>query len=169
MDVTGLDVGGATVAMDAPTMKGFNSQDRAYEVRARTAHQTVASPNLIDLDDLAARVELADKGWARLSSRTGRYDASAQVLDLAEDVRVVSDKGDDAALGRARAEMKTGRIVSDTPVAIRMGNSRLTADRMEMLDSGDRVLFQGRVRMTLKRTPAAATSAVPIQSPNVTE
>lgn len=161
VDTTGIGVGGPTVAMDAPRMRGFNSQDRAYEVSARTAHQTLADPNRIGLDALEARIELADGGWARLTSTSGLYAADAQVLTLDESVRVISDKGDDATLERARAELKTGRIVSDHPVTIRLGGSRLTAGRMEVLNSGDRMLFSGRVRMTLQRGGSRGEASAP--------
>ncbi|GLK81849.1 LPS export ABC transporter periplasmic protein LptC [Methylopila turkensis] len=166
VDTTGIGVGGPTVAMDAPKMRGFNSQDRAYEVSARTARQTIADPNRIDLDELQARIELAQNGWAKLSSRNGLYQADTQVLNLHENVRVISDKGDDAMLQDARAEMKTGRIVTDKPVAIKLGGSDLTADRMEVLDSGDRVLFSGRVKMTLRRGADTAEAVRGALEPN---
>lgn len=161
VDTSGIGVGGPSVAMDAPKMRGFNSQDRAYEVSAATAHQTIAAPNRIGLDDLTARIELPDASWARMSAPTGLYDADAQVLNLDHDVRIVSDKGDDARLQDARAELKTGRIVTDRPVAIQLEGSYLTADRMEVLNSGDRMLFSGRVRLTLKRIKPAGQAVAP--------
>lgn len=165
VDVTGIGVGGPTVAMNAPKMRGFNSQDRAYEVSAVTARQTIAEPNRIGLDDLTAQIELAENGWARLTSPAGLYDANAQVLNLDRNVRVISNDGDDARLQDARAELKTGRIVTDKPVAIRLGGSYLTADRMEVLNSGDRMLFSGRVRMTLKRDrPAGQAATTPVRA-----
>lgn len=163
VDTTGIGVGGPTVAMDAPKMRGFNSQDRAYEVSAVTARQTISEPNRIGLDDLTAQIELAENGWAKLTSPTGLYDADAQVLNLDRDVRVISNNGDDARLQDARAELKTGRIVTDKPVAIQLGGSYLTADRMEVLNSGDRMLFSGRVKMTLKRDRPAGQAATPDQ------
>ncbi|MFD1331040.1 LPS export ABC transporter periplasmic protein LptC [Methylopila musalis] len=155
VDTAGIGVGGPTVAMDAPRMRGFNGQNRAYEVSARTARQTIADPNRVGLDELQAEIELTDGGWARLSSKEGLYEADAQVLNLDQDVHVISDKGDDARLQSARAELKTGRIVSEKPVEILLGGSTLSADRMEVLDSGDRMLFSGRVKMTLKRGAAS--------------
>lgn len=167
VDVAGIDVGGSTVAMDAPRLRGFNGQDRAYDVTARTARQTLANPNRIELDGLGARIEMTEGGWATLSSNLGIYDATAQVLDLTEKVRAISDKGDDATFTSARAELKTGRIVSDQPVSITLGGSLLTADRMEILNSGDRMLFSGRVKLILRRAadaPAGPSPAAP-QSP----
>jgi len=167
VDVAGIDVGGSTVAMDAPRLRGFNGQDRAYDVTARTARQTIANPNRIELDGLGARIEMTDQGWATLTSSAGVYDATAQVLDLTQSVRAISDKGDDATFASARAELKTGRIVSDQPVAIKMGGSLLTADRMEILHSGDSMRFSGRVKLTLRRESAAAAAspANPPQTP----
>jgi lipopolysaccharide export system protein LptC len=167
VDVAGIDVGGSTVAMDAPRLRGFNGQDRAYDVTARTARQTLANPNRIELDGLGARIEMTEGGWATLSSALGIYDATAQVLDLTEKVRAISDKGDDATFTSARAELKTGRIVSDRPVSITLGGSLLTADRMEILNSGDRMLFSGRVKLILRRAadaPDVPSPAAP-QSP----
>lgn len=150
-----LGVSGASIRMERPKLTGYNSERRAYEVTADRAEQSIKSPEEIGLVRLEARVQMRDNGFAKMTAATGRYDSKAQTLQLDRDVRIDTDLGDQARLANADVDLKAGRISSDKPVDIKVGNAKLTADSMKILDNGNRMEFKGRVVLYMKRDAKA--------------
>lgn len=148
-DAESLGVSGAAVTMEHPRLTGYSNDSRSYEVNAGRAEQSLTEPNRVDLVELNARLQIRDNGWAQILAPAGRFDTEAQQLRLDDNVEITTDRGDRAHLGQAEIDLGTGRILSPKPVDIAIGNANLTADSMEVLDNGDRMLFQGRVVMTL--------------------
>jgi lipopolysaccharide export system protein LptC len=158
-DAGSLGVSGAAVTMERPRLTGYSNDNRAYEVTAGRAEQSLSEPQRVDLVDLNARLQTGDAGWANIAAANGRLNSEGQVLALESAVEITTNKGDRAQLGSADVELKTGRIVSPKPVEIAVGNAGLSADSMEVLDNGDRMLFQGRVVMTLRPTSQPVTGS----------
>lgn len=167
-----LGVTGAAVTMERPRLTGYSNDNRAYEVNAGRAEQSLTEPSRIELVELNARLQIREDGWADIVAAAGRFDSDAQSLMLDEDVQITTDRGDRATLGEANVDLRTGRVVSPEPVQIAVGNADLSADSMEVLDNGDRMLFEGRVVMTLRPTSQGApasgeTPAAPPAEPPV--
>jgi lipopolysaccharide export system protein LptC len=155
-DSSGMAVSGSTITMDQPKLTGFNSERRAYEVIASRAEQDIGSPQKIDLSQLAARMQLAGDGWARLESNQGFLDNDAQKLKLNKDVVVTSNTGYTADMTSADVDLESGRVVSEEPVKVTLEAGTINSDRLEIRDGGDLIIFQGRVRMNLKPGKTAA-------------
>jgi lipopolysaccharide export system protein LptC len=155
-DSSAMAVSGSTITMDQPRLTGFNSERRAYEVIASRAEQDIGSPQNIDLSQLAARMQLAGDGWARLESNQGFLDSESQKLKLKDNVVVTSNTGYQADMRSADVDLEEGRVVSDEPVTVKLEQGTINADRLEIRDGGDLIIFQGRVRMLLKPTKTAA-------------
>ena len=150
---TGLDVkvgpisvSGSKITMEAPKLSGFKKDLKAYEVTATSAVQDLKQPSVVELNDLKARMEQDDKKFARLTSDWGRFDQTADRLDLRGTVRVRTDNGYEADLLSARVNIKSGDLVSEEPVTVRSLTGTVSADRMEVRDNGKQAIFEGRVR-----------------------
>ncbi len=155
-DPSATAVSGSTITMEQPRLSGYNSQRRAYEVIATRAEQDIGAPQKIDLNQLAARMQLEGDGWARLESNQGLFDSDSQMLRLNKDVVVTSNTGYKADMNSADVNLEAGHVVSNEPVKVTLDAGTLNADRMEILNGGDLIIFQGRVRMNLKPAKPAA-------------
>ncbi|GGE32526.1 hypothetical protein GCM10007276_07240 [Agaricicola taiwanensis] len=152
-------ISGSTITMVEPRLTGYNSQRRPYEVIASRAEQDIAAPQKIDLDQLAARMQLEGDGWARLESSRGFFDNEGQTLRLNKDVSVTSNTGYHATMNSADVDLEAGRVTSNEPVAVTFDAGDLKADRMEIRDGGDLIIFQGRVRMKIEPSKTSAKGA----------
>lgn len=153
-DTTATAVSGSTITMQQPRLTGYNNQRRPYELIASRAEQDIGTPQKIDLNDLAARLQLEGDGWARLESNQGFFDNEGQTLKLRKDVSVTSNTGYRAQMNSADVDLEAGLVTSDEPVAVTFDAGDLHAERMEIRDGGDLVIFEGRVRMKIE--PAKA-------------
>jgi len=62
-------------------------------------------------------------------------------------------------MSEAVVNFSKGEIASPAPVDITLGDTVITADRMELFETGQRAIFTGRVRMTLHPSSAAQSEA----------
>jgi lipopolysaccharide export system protein LptC len=108
--------------------------------------QDLKVPSVIELIELQARIEQERNSFARLSADWGRYDQTADKLDLKGSVKVRTDSGYQADLLSAQVQMKQGTVHTKEPVQVRSRTGTISADRMEILDSGKQIVFEGRVR-----------------------
>lgn len=164
--IPGLTVGpitisGSKIAMESPRLTGFRKDNRAYEVTATTAYQDIRKPNVIELKDMKARLATDDSGtMANLVSSSGIFDTSKEHLDLKDDIRVWTDKGEQVLLKSASVDFKTSTGFSREPVKITTPTLTLDAEGMEMADNGQRITFTGRVKTILSRDDGPRTGSV---------
>lgn len=149
VDIAGFGLSGTGITMQRPRLTGFSEDRRPYEVSAERAEQNLATPDELGLFGIVARMEMSGGGWADLTARQGLLNNKTQFLDLNEDIRIKSDKGDGAALSRAHIAFGSGDITSDAPVDLTSGTMNLKADSMQVTEGGDLAVFEGRVVMTL--------------------
>jgi lipopolysaccharide export system protein LptC len=108
--------------------------------------QDLKVPSVIELIELQARMEQERNSFARLTANWGRYDQTADKLDLKGTVRVRTDTGYEADMQSAQVQMKLGTVVTNEPVDVRSRTGTISAERMEIMDSGKKIVFEGRVR-----------------------
>jgi lipopolysaccharide export system protein LptC len=68
-----------------------------------------------------------------------------------------SSAGYRGQLSEALIDIRKGYVVSEHPVAVEMLQGKLNASRLEIVDSGDLVRFDGGVSMTLMLGNAVAS------------
>lgn len=152
---------GSQIKMEFPKLSGFTADDRGYSLTAQSAAQDLASPNRIDLDQINARLELADNGWATLKAADGSYDTKSQMITLGGGVVVDTNSGYGGKLQDASISMQEGRLVTEKPVELTYLDGRLTADRMEVTQKDSRALFNGNVRLLFKMPPPSGEKGPP--------
>lgn len=157
LNVAAVGLNGSKIIMEAPRLQGYRSDSRPYEVNAKSAAQDIKSPNLIELTDIDARFSLGADGEARLQSPEGLLDSQAEMLDLRQSVRVITDNGYDVRLRSARIAFKGGHVQSTEPVSVKMNDGTIDSDALEIVDGGKQMIFSGRVRSVLTpRDPSAS-------------
>jgi lipopolysaccharide export system protein LptC len=152
-----LAVQGSKITMELPRIVGFTRDNRAYELHAETAVQDIASPDIIELQNLRARLEMQDKDVVNITANSGTYNTKGDKVVLRDQVVVTSQQGYKAVLKEAAIEMKKGNVVSEQPVDITLPNGWLKSNRLEIVDSGDVVRFGRGVTLYIEADKSGAS------------
>ena len=161
INLDNLVVSGTKVTMEAPRLTGFTHDARAYELTADTAAQDMTKPDIVELRNIRARVEMQDKSSMELTARSGIYDSKGETLRLEQNILLNSSTGYQGRLSEAMVDIRKGNVVSEHPVEVRMLQGTLNANRLDIVDSGDLVRFHGGVvmDMMMNQPPQAKSDA----------
>jgi lipopolysaccharide export system protein LptC len=108
---------------------------------------------------------MEDKSGLTMDATSGLFDTKSQVLNLTDRIFLQSSTGYEARLTQARVDMANGTVTSDQPVAVKLLNGTLDAQRLEIVDNGELVRFEGGVSMILVLDEAAKNGAANSGSP----
>jgi lipopolysaccharide export system protein LptC len=144
-----LAVQGSKITMELPRIAGFTRDSRAYELTAETAVQDITAPDVIELANLRAKMELQDKDVVQLSAKGGTYNTKGDKVILRDQIVVTSAQGYSARLREAAVDMKKGDVVSEQPVEVTLPSGLLKANRLEITNSGEMIRFDRGVVLTL--------------------
>jgi lipopolysaccharide export system protein LptC len=142
-------VSGTKIMMEQPRLSGFTRDARGYQMTARSAAQDLTKPDLVELEGIRAKVEMQDSGPIEITAATGVYDTKNELLRLNRDIVLTTASGYEGQFSEADVDIRKGRVVSEKPVFLKLTNGKLNANRMEMLNNGEVVIFDGGVVMTL--------------------
>ena len=156
---------GSKVRMENPRLAGFRQGTRGYEVTADAALQDVRKPSQIELQQMRGHIATDDHGGvARLSAASGLFDTTREALDLKTDIRIWTDKGEEARLRSAAVAFKTGAITSQEPVTVSSPRARVDADTLDVVENGKRISFVGNVHVVIVSEDPAETTALRVQT-----
>jgi lipopolysaccharide export system protein LptC len=144
-----LVIHGTKITMQQPRLTGFTADSRAYEFSANAAAQDITKPNLVELDDLHAKMEMADKSTVEMTANSGVYDVKTEMLTLNDNIELASSTGYAGRLSEAVVDVRKGNVVSDKPVWLKMLNGFLNAKRLDISENGSVIRFND-VAMTLQ-------------------
>jgi lipopolysaccharide export system protein LptC len=148
---------GTRVTMQQPRLTGFTVDSRPYEFTASSAEQDITKPDLMELHEITAKMEMEDKSMVNLTSTFGTYDMRTEMLNLTDSVHLTSSTGYEARLSEAAIDVHKGIVVSEKPVWVKLTNKGvINAKRMEVRDSGDVIQFGGGVTMIIQPEQATA-------------
>jgi lipopolysaccharide export system protein LptC len=148
INVDNLVVSGTKVTMEQPHLSGFTSDARSYELTADTAAQDMTKPELVELRNIRAKVQMQDKSMMELTAINGFYDSKGETLRLDRDIRL-NTSGYRARLSEAMIDIRKGNVTSEHPVEVKMLQGTLNANRLDIIDSGDVVRFHDGVVMDM--------------------
>lgn len=147
-------VAGTKITMEVPKVSGFTSDQRAYNLIARTAAQDITKPDLIELKGIDGKVEMADKSLINVNAVAGLYNSKSEILNLSKDIVLTSSTGYKGYLSEATVDIKKGNVVSEMPVKVTLNESVIDSKRLEITNGGDLMRFDGGVVMVVKLPPA---------------
>ena len=149
IDIDNLVVSGTKVTMEQPRLSGFTHDARAYELTATAAAQDLTKPDIVELHNLHAKLQMLDKSTMELSATTGIYDTKAESLKLDNNILLSSSTGYQGRLTEATIDIPKGHVVSTHPVELKMLQGTLNANGLEVVNSGELIRFAGGVDMTM--------------------
>ena len=147
VNLGGLVVSGTKITMQAPRLAGFTRDQRSYVVVARAAAQDVTNPDLLELQDIDATMEMQD-GQFKVVARAGLYNNKTEMLTLQQNI-VVTSSAYEAHLSEALVNVRTSHIISERPVEVKMLQGTINANRLEVVNSGEVIRFERGVDMRL--------------------
>ncbi|MFG1358813.1 hypothetical protein [Xanthobacter pseudotagetidis] len=162
-DIGHLSLSGTRLTMEEPKLSGFTDDRRGYSVNARTAEQDLTKPDIVDLTDIEARMELADKGWTTVIAKTGTMNVKTQFITLGGGVDLAMKGGYAGKLKDADVDVKAGTIVTQKPVEFTYQEAKLVADSLTVTDRGAKALFVGNVQLDF--LPSALSSGQNVAPP----
>jgi lipopolysaccharide export system protein LptC len=136
-----LVIDGTKITMQQPRLTGYTSDGRAYEFSANAAAQDITKPDLVQLQQIRAKVDMADKSTVNMRADAGVYDMKGDLLTLNKNILLVSSTGYEARLSQAVVDMRKGDVVSDTPIWVKLLDGDLNARHLEIADKGDVLRF----------------------------
>jgi lipopolysaccharide export system protein LptC len=151
-----LVIKGTKITMQAPRLTGFTNDSRAYEFSANAAAQDITKPDLVELHEPHAKVQMQDKSTVTMSAVSGIYNMKTEILTLTDEINLGSSTGYEGRLNEAVIDVRKGTVVSEKPVWVKMVKGGfLNARRLEVVENGA-VLRFGGVTMTIfpDRLPA---------------
>jgi lipopolysaccharide export system protein LptC len=144
-----LVIKGTKVTMQQPRLTGFTADSRPYEFTAKSAEQDITKPDVMELHQIDAKIDMEDKSNITVTSNSGTYDMKTEMLTLNEAVHLVSSSGYEVRLHDAVVDVHKGNVVSEKPVWVKLTNGVINAKRLEVVDGGALIRFSGGVTMTV--------------------
>jgi lipopolysaccharide export system protein LptC len=159
INIGDLVVSGTKITMEKPHLAGFTRDSRGYELSADAAAQDLTKPDIVELHNIRAKVEMQNQSTLQMTAVTGIYNSKAETLELDRDINLSSSTGYAGHLSEALVDIRKGHVVSNKPVQVKLLQGTLNANRLEIVNSGDLVRFDGGVNMMLMLNEAASGSA----------
>jgi len=144
-----VSLSGTKIVMELPRVNGFTNDARPYEMTARAAAQDITKPDLLELKDVSAHLDLKDGQHVNLTSINGLYNTKTEILKLNDHIVLIFSNGYEGRFSEATVNVATGNVVSDSPVEVKLLNGWLNANRLDVLEGGDLLRFGGGVEMML--------------------
>jgi lipopolysaccharide export system protein LptC len=142
-------VHGSQVTMEQPKLSGYTRDERSYNLTADSAAQDLTKPDIIQLNNIRAGIEMKDKSTVHMTALKGVYDSKKEMLKLDDNIRLFSSNGYSGLLSEATVNIKKGDVFSDHPVRLKMMHGTLLANRLRITQSGDVIRFDRGVEMTV--------------------
>jgi lipopolysaccharide export system protein LptC len=157
-DAGRIVVSGTKITMEQPKLAGFTKDGRAYNFTARAAAQDLMKPDLMELNDIRATVEMQGQGNIQITSPEGFYNSKTEILNLTRDILLLSSSYE-TRLAEATVEVRSGKVVSDKRVDVKFTNGTLASNGIEVLESGALLRFNGGVVMNVVLGDGSQTGA----------
>jgi lipopolysaccharide export system protein LptC len=158
INLNDLIVSGTKVTMEQPRMSGFTRDQRAYQLSAEAAAQDLTKPDVVELRNIHAQVEMQDKSLMKMSANNGIYNSKNETLKLDNNILLSSSGGYSGRLSEAMVNIRTGNVVSNQPIALKMLQGTLNANKLEIVENGDLVRFHGGVVMDMMLDNSSAAA-----------
>ncbi len=142
-------VSGTKIKMANPKLSGFTRNSRRYDLTAGAAAQDLTRPGIIELQDVTAVVEMEENSTMKLSAMIGLLDTKKELLTLQRDI-VVTSSNYEGYFDEAAIDTRTGNVVSEKPVRLKMLNGTVNANRFELVQNGDLIRFDKGVVVNMR-------------------
>lgn len=150
IDLAGTSIENGRLIMANPRMAGYNAENRPYQMQAERATQSLKDDDVVDLENIGARLPIGVKDWATVDAANGRLVKSEGMLRIDSPTLIKTTDGMVARLQSANVDINGGNLSTDKPVQIDLDGSRVTADSMTVTEGGSIMVFENRVKVHME-------------------
>jgi lipopolysaccharide export system protein LptC len=150
IDLASSTIEGGRLIMANPRLAGYSADNRPYEMKAVRAIQEISNDNVVDLEQIGARMPVGLKEWATIEAASGRLVKSKNRLTINSPALVKTTNGMEARLKSAVIDIGNGVLTTDEPVEIDLDGSLVTADSMVVSDGGQVIVLENRVKVQIE-------------------
>jgi len=136
-----------------PRLEGHDEKSGSYLVIADTASQKSGSPHVVHLQKVDAKLDHPTNGQITLKADRGSFDSKSEILELFDNIHIVSANGMKAQLKTARIVFKGQIITSNQPVFIEMKGSTIHANTLRIDGVKKLITFTEQVKVKLIKSP----------------
>lgn len=137
------------VELTGAIYRGQTARGEPYEIIADTARER--DTGQVDLSAPEAELQQAGGDVVNITSKTGVYFPKRREIDLAGDVVITSrDTGLVMTSQAITANLDAGEMTSEETVRVESDKGFVVADSMQVFDRGERIIFAGNPRLTLR-------------------
>jgi lipopolysaccharide export system protein LptC len=137
------------IEMVAAKYQGVDGEGRAYTVTADTASRDTQNTNAVLLENPTADLLMPNGDTLRLRADHGRYDTVTTDIRLQDNVVLTHGDGYEMQLRNIEGNVKARTAMTTEAVFLHGPAGKLAAAGMDIRDSGDMIVFQGPVALTL--------------------
>ncbi|MBZ9602516.1 LPS export ABC transporter periplasmic protein LptC [Phyllobacterium chamaecytisi] len=150
LDNAGMENG--KLVMTNPKLDGFTKDKLPYKMSAVKALQDVGNSNVISLEGISAEIPIGKELRAQVTAKSGVYDNANRQLKLDSAISLTTSDGITALLQSANIDIAGNTMSTDDPVSVKNSKSSITADSMQITESGKVMTFEKRVRLVILPT-----------------
>lgn len=140
------------------TISGVDKDDQPYEVKAKRAWQDKDQPEIIHLEDVAAKFHKATGEAYDVTSKTAHYNSKLRQVDLVGDVTITQAGRFAARMEKAHVEVRDKKVTSDVPVEVTANNGTIRANGLQITNDGADILFMNGVKAHFETATAKGDS-----------
>jgi lipopolysaccharide export system protein LptC len=152
--VKSISIEAGSLKMINPHLQGVNETQGVYDVTADSARQDAKATEIMYLDNIRGKLTTQQGEHTILTAPNGVYNNKAEEMRFDNGALVTRDNGMTATFQTATVYMKLQKVISNTPVTVRLHDSKIDAQTMVLFTAEQRAIFEGNVKVHLERTPA---------------
>ncbi|RCL00058.1 MAG: lipopolysaccharide export system protein LptC [Candidatus Tokpelaia sp. JSC188] len=137
------------LVMTTPRIEGYTSDNKLYSLTAAKAIQDHGRAEIIEMQHIRAILPFGEEEQAAINAQTGIFNNTNGHLEIPHPFVVENSDGMIARLLSADINIRTNQMTTNNEVAISRENDFLTANSMHVFDNGQRILFNGKVRLVV--------------------
>lgn len=137
------------IVMNAPTLEGQNADNLPYRLKAARAMQKLGDNSSIRFENINAELPLKQDEIAQIEAQEGVLDQTQNRVVFTKPFRVETSDGMIAEFEAGEFDMSSSGFTSDKKVQISFDGGTLTAQSMVLEDGGEKMRFDGGVKMRI--------------------
>ncbi|MBE7182947.1 MAG: LPS export ABC transporter periplasmic protein LptC [Methylobacterium mesophilicum] len=167
MNAENSSVSDGKLVMANPKLDGFTREDLPYSMTAARAVQELAKEDLVELQEINARLPVDAQQTALIKAAKGVYDRVKNTLTIkaAENstgVRIETSDGTVANLRDVTVDVGQSTMQASGRVDIQRADASISADKLSVSENGKLFVFENKVHMVIKpsqKKPSGAEGA----------
>lgn len=137
------------IEMVAAKYQGVDGEGRAYTIAADTASRDTQNTDAVLLQNPTADLVMPNGDKITVRAERGRYDTTTTDIRLQDNVVLTHDGGYEMRLQDIEGNVKNRTALTGNAVFLQGPMGKLAAAGMDIQDSGDMIVFEGPIALTL--------------------